>query len=289
MKIVSTTAEVRAAVGSARAAGRTIGFVPTMGALHRGHGSLIAAAKQANGFVVVSIFVNPLQFNDANDLAAYPTTTHADEELCRELGVDVILRPTVAEVYPLGFDTRVEPGDLAKNFEGAHRPGHFTGMATVVLKLLNMVFADDAYFGRKDFQQLAIVRRMVKDLNHPTRIHGIDTVREDDGLAMSSRNLKLTPRDRTSAARISEALRLVQSTTQQGVNVCEAVESARLFLAEDPAIEIEYLTAADAQSLRPVDSAAIEVTKDIVILVAARIGGIRLIDNVELNPERMTG
>lgn len=289
MKIVSTTAEVRAAVGSARAAGRTIGFVPTMGALHRGHGSLIAAAKQANDFVVVSIFVNPLQFNDANDLAAYPTTTHADEELCRELGADVILRPTVAEVYPVGFDTRVEPGDLATNFEGAHRPGHFTGMATVVLKLLNMVFADDAYFGRKDFQQLAIVRRMVEDLNHPTRIHGIDTVREDDGLAMSSRNLKLTPRDRTSAARISEALRLVQSATQQGVNVCNAVESARLFLAEDPAIEIEYLTAADAQSLRPVDSAAIEVTNDIVILVAARIGGIRLIDNVELNPERLTG
>lgn len=289
MKIVSTTAEVRAAVGSARAADRTIGFVPTMGALHRGHGSLISAAKRANGFVVVSIFVNPLQFNDANDLAAYPTTTHADEELCRELGVDVLLRPTIAEVYPLGFDTRVEPGHLAVNFEGAHRPGHFTGMATVVLKLLNIVLADDAYFGRKDFQQLAIVRRMVEDLNHSTRVHGIDTVREDDGLAMSSRNLKLTPSARTSAARISEALRLVQSATQQGVNVCEAVESARSFLAEDPAIEVEYLTAADAQSLQPVDRAAIDATKDIVILVAARIGGVRLIDNVVLNSERMTG
>lgn len=289
MKIVSTTAEVRAAVGSARAADRTIGFVPTMGALHRGHGSLISAAKRANGFVVVSIFVNPLQFNDANDLAAYPTTTHADEELCRELGVDVLLRPTIAEVYPLGFDTRVEPGHLAVNFEGAHRPGHFTGMATVVLKLLNIVLADDAYFGRKDFQQLAIVQRMVEDLNHSTRVHGIDTVREDDGLAMSSRNLKLTPSARTSAARISEALRLVQSATQQGVNVCEAVESARSFLAEDPAIEVEYLTAADAQSLQPVDRAAIDATKDIVILVAARIGGVRLIDNVVLNSERMTG
>ena len=289
MKIVSTTAEVRAAVGSARAADRTIGFVPTMGALHRGHGSLISAAKRANGFVVVSIFVNPLQFNDANDLAAYPTTTHADEELCRELGVDVLLRPTIAEVYPLGFDTRVEPGHLAVNFEGAHRPGHFTGMATVVLKLLNIVLADDAYFGRKDFQQLAIVQRMVEDLNHSTRVHGIDTVREDDGLAMSSRNVKLTPSARTSAARISEALRLVQSATQQGVNVCEAVESARSFLAEDPAIEVEYLTAADAQSLQPVDRAAIETTKDIVILVAARIGGVRLIDNVVLNSERMTG
>ena len=289
MKIVSTTAEVRAAVGSARAADRTIGFVPTMGALHRGHGSLISAAKRANGFVVVSIFVNPLQFNDANDLAAYPTTTHADEELCRELGVDVLLRPTIAEVYPLGFDTRVEPGHLAVNFEGAHRPGHFTGMATVVLKLLNIVLADDAYFGRKDFQQLAIVQRMVEDLNHSTRVHGIDTVREDDGLAMSSRNLKLTPSARTSAARISKALRLVQSATQQGVNVCEAVESARSFLAEDPAIEVEYLTAADAQSLQPVDRAAIDATKDIVILVAARIGGVRLIDNVVLNSERMTG
>lgn len=288
MRILGHTAELREEVGEARRAGKTVGFVPTMGALHQGHGALMSAAKSRNGFVVVSIFVNPLQFNDPRDLANYPSTAEQDEEICRNLGVDVIMRPSTAEVYPPGFDTTVVPGDLAARYEGAHRPGHFSGMATVVVKLLNMVLADDAYFGRKDFQQLAVVRRMVADLNHPTRVHGVETVREPDGLAMSSRNVNLDPDARRSAARINAALELVRTEWQIGKPLADAVDAGRRLLAQDPAVTIEYFEAADAVDLTPCDDETdARSESSVVVLAAARVGGVRLIDNVELNPREM--
>lgn len=194
MRVVTAIDDVRAAVRAARSNGGTVAFVPTMGALHSGHVSLIDRARAEASFIVVSIFVNPLQFNDSSDLAAYPRNAGADETMCEHAGVDLLWCPGVDVIYPEGFDTRVEPGALGSSLEGLHRPGHFAGMATVVLKLLNVIAPDVACFGRKDFQQLAVVRRMVRDFDLQVRVIGCPTVREDDGLALSSRNAKLSPR-----------------------------------------------------------------------------------------------
>ena len=278
MKIVDDPAEVRSAVEQARAEGHSVGFVPTMGALHEGHATLLRHAKSVNGFVVASIFVNPLQFNDPRDLANYPTTAPQDEALCNDLGIDLIYRPTVDDVYPHGFDTKVEPGVLAEVLEGLHRPGHFSGMATIVLKLFNIVDPDDTYFGKKDFQQLAIVRRMVTDFNLKVRVHGIETVREPDGLAMSSRNSKLSAEARSSATALNAALLEVHDRLSRGADLQEAVSSQRNVLSGNPQIDLEYFEAVDSATLRPPTSDA----KDLVVLVAAKVGGVRLIDNVEI-------
>ena len=280
MKIVGQTREVREFVRNARLRSMSVGFVPTMGALHAGHGDLIRHAKATNDFVVVSIFVNPLQFNDPADLAKYPRTDQADEELCRQLDVDLIYRPAIDDMYPGGFETRVEPGSLALPFEGQHRPGHFSGMATVVLKLLNIVGADDAYFGEKDFQQLAIVKRMVIDFNHPTRVHGVETVREGDGLAMSSRNVNLSSEGRLSARKLNAALNEVRHQISLGATLSDAVDVGRAVLDDDTSIEVEYFAAANPTDL----SQATETGDDVVILVAARVDGVRLIDNTIVSP-----
>ena len=279
MKIVDDPAEVRNAVQQARVAGHSIGFVPTMGALHEGHATLLKKAKATNGFVVASIFVNPLQFNDPRDLANYPTTAPQDEALCNDLGVDLIYRPTVDHVYPPGFDTRVEPGVLAEVLEGLHRPGHFSGMATIVLKLFNIVDPDDTYFGKKDYQQLAIVRRMVTDFNLKVRVHGIETVREPDGLAMSSRNTKLSAEARSSATALNAALIAVRDRLSRGADLQEAVASQRSELLGNPQIDLEYFEAVDSATLCPPTPNA----KDLVVVVAAKVGGVRLIDNVEIS------
>ncbi len=279
MKIVHDTADVRRAIEQARSAGHSIGFVPTMGALHDGHASLFTHAKSINGFVVASIFVNPLQFNDPGDLASYPTTAQDDEAICVERGVDLVYRPTIDDVYPDGFDTRVEPGALADVLEGQHRPGHFSGMATVVLKLFNIVDPDDTYFGKKDFQQLAIVQRMVTDFNLKVRVHGVETVRESDGLAMSSRNSKLSVSARMAAAKLSAALFEVRRRVSQGTDPSEAVTSQRNALLSYPDIEVEYLELVDSSSLR----APASESNHLVVLVAAKVGGVRLIDNVEIS------
>ena len=279
MKIVDDPAEVRNAVQQARVAGHSIGFVPTMGALHEGHATLLRHAMATNGFVVASIFVNPLQFNDPRDLANYPTTAPQDEALCNDLGVDLIYRPTVDHVYPPGFDTRVEPGVLAEVLEGLHRPGHFSGMATIVLKLFNIVDPDDTYFGKKDYQQLAIVRRMVTDFNLKVRVHGIETVREPDGLAMSSRNTKLSAEARSSATALNAALIAVRDRLSRGADLQEAVASQRSELLGNPQIDLEYFEAVDSATLCPPTPNA----KDLVVVVAAKVGGVRLIDNVEIS------
>ncbi len=281
MRIVTTIADVRTAVRDAKSAGRAVSFVPTMGALHGGHASLLHRARKEGSFVVASIFVNPLQFNDPNDLAAYPRTAEADEALCKSAGVDLVWRPTAETIYPADFDTRVEPGKLAAGLEGLHRPGHFGGMATVVLKLLNVVTPDVAFFGLKDFQQFAIVRRMVRDLDVPVKIVGCPTVREEDGLAMSSRNAKLSPESRMLAAHLSRVIHAAARAMRSGERADRARDLAFSDLSSQSAIEIEYLEVVDRDSLLPVVD---EPTANAVVLVAAVVGGIRLIDNVEVVP-----
>lgn len=282
MRIVSAIDDVRAAVRAARSSGGTIAFVPTMGALHAGHVALIDRARTECSFVVVSIFVNPLQFNDPKDLAAYPRTAEADEALCETAGVDLVWRPEGDTIYPSGFDTRVEPGALASNLEGLHRPGHFVGMATVVLKLLNIVSPDVACFGRKDFQQLAIVRRMVRDLDVPVQVIGCPTVREDDGLALSSRNAKLNPDSRATATNLCRVIRQAARDLKSGERADQVRQQAASDLASQPGIDLEYLEVVDRDSLAPIYD---DRTANAVVLVAAFVGGVRLIDNVEVATE----
>jgi len=282
LRVVTAIDDVRAAVRTARSRGERVAFVPTMGALHPGHVSLIDRAHEEASFVVVSIFVNPLQFNDPTDLAAYPRTAHADEALCEKAGVDLVWRPGTDTIYPAGFDTRVELGALASDLEGLHRPGHFAGMATVVLKLLNVVAPDLACFGRKDFQQLAIVRRMVRDFDVPVRIIGCPTVREADGLAISSRNTKLSPEARALATNLSRVIDQAARTMRAGERADSARQVAMSDLASRPNIEIEYLDVVDRDSLSPIRD---ERTENAVVVVAAVVGGVRLIDNVEVAAE----
>ena len=206
MDVITTPAAMQQWTAMQRSAGHRVGLVPTMGALHEGHFALVARARQSNDCVVVSIFVNPLQFNRADDFDAYPRPIDDDLAMCRNHDVDAVYAPTAAAMYPAGFETTVEPGALAEPLEGAGRPGHFRGVTTVVAKLLGAVRPDEAVFGRKDFQQLAIIRRMTIDLDMGIEIVGLDTVREPDGLAMSSRNRRLTAAQRSAAVCVPQAL-----------------------------------------------------------------------------------
>ena len=279
MRVVTAIEDVRTAVLAAKSQGGAVAFVPTMGALHRGHVSLIDRARNEASFIVVSIFVNPLQFNDPTDLAAYPSNAEADDAICAEAGVDLVWCPGVDVIYPDGFDTRVEPGALGGGLEGLHRPGHFAGMATVVLKLLNVVTPDVAYFGRKDFQQLAIVRRMVRDFDLRVRIIGCPTVREADGLALSSRNTKLSPEARGVAVHLSRVIHQAVSTMRSGGRADQARHNALADLASVPDIHLEYLDVVDRDSLSPVVD---DRTENAIVVVAAVVGGVRLIDNCEV-------
>lgn len=285
MLVVSLVEDLRAACAETNDSTLKIGFVPTMGALHRGHCHLIEVAKQAGCFVVVSIFVNPLQFNQQADLDCYPRTLEADLAMCRELGVDVVFTPQLSEMYPKGFDTHVDPGSLALNMEGSSRPGHFRGMATVVLKLFMMVSPDIAYFGKKDYQQLAIIRRMAIDFNLPIAITGVDTVRESDGLAMSSRNAQLTGPERVNAALFYEILQALEVDVRVATNnsdVESAVSRATNSLAAIPGYSFEYLVLCEASTLLPYSSLALTNEMNLVALGAIRSSSVRLIDNIEI-------
>jgi pantoate--beta-alanine ligase len=277
LRTVTTIVELRDTIKAARISGRLVAFVPTMGALHKGHASLIRRARAEGCYVVASIFVNPLQFNDPADLASYPRTDQADEEMCRAAGVDLLWKPSVADLYPDGFDTAVAPGRLGDVLEGAQRPGHFAGMATVVLKLFNSVTPDLAFFGQKDFQQLAIVRRMVRDFDLPIEIVGCPTVRESDGLAMSSRNVKLTREGRAVAAGLSRAIGEAAAMMRSGEAADRARQHALDALASLAGVDVEYLEVVDGDSLEVVHGAD---TINAVVVIAARVDGVRLIDNV---------
>jgi pantoate--beta-alanine ligase len=279
MRIVRTVGELRDAVAGPRREGRTIGLVPTMGALHEGHAELLRRARADNDVVVMSLFVNPAQFDDAGDLAAYPRTEEADAAIARAEGVDLIFAPPPAEVYPPGFATTVSVAGPALGLESAHRgTAHFEGVATVVLKLLNMAGPDVAYFGRKDGQQLAVVRRMVRDLDVPVRIEEVATVRDPDGLALSSRNVRLGPGDRERALALHAALRAAADRVAGGTRDAPSVLAAAHAALEPYAVDPEYLAVVDADSFRPLE----EIDGRALIAIAARVGDVRLIDNLPL-------
>ncbi len=279
---VETIAEVRAAVRTARVQKKLIGFVPTMGALHDGHAALIEACRKEAGFVVVSIFVNPTQFGPDEDFDRYPRTPEADLALCAEAGADVVFQPGVERMYPTGPSaTFVEVPGLSSALEGAARPGHFRGVATVVLKLLNIVGPDVAHFGEKDYQQLLVIRRLVADLNVPVEIHGVPTVREPDGLALSSRNRYLDADDRRAAAVLWRALQEATTAVAAGEREADRVRQIlRTAVESEGRTRLEYAEVADAATLEPL--AILEPGRPARALLAARVGPARLIDNAAL-------
>lgn len=280
-RLVRTRTELADALGPARA-GRTRAVVMTMGALHEGHLSLVRAARERADEVVVTIFVNPLQFGPSEDLERYPRDLEGDLALLAGAGADLVFAPDVAQVYPDGDPVvRVSAGALGERLEGAHRPGHFDGVLTVVLKLLHLVRPDVAFFGRKDAQQLMAVRRMVADLDVPVEIVGVETVRDDDGVALSSRNAYLDAEQRISARALNRALRAAQAAAGAGAPADEVRRAAAEVLASEPGVVVDYVALVDDTAT----DVAADATGPAVLAVAARVGTTRLIDNVTLTLE----
>ncbi len=275
MKTLRTVAELRAALADAP---RPVGLVPTMGYFHDGHLSLMRAAREQNATVVVSLFVNPAQFGPNEDLAAYPRDEENDARLAEAVGVDILFAPRVDEVYPAGFSTSVAVAELTEPLDGAARPGHFEGVTTVVTKLFNLVGPDAAYFGQKDAQQALVIRKLVRDLDMPVRIEVCPTIREADGLAMSSRNAYLEPDEREQADALSRALRAAEQAVDLGQVDAAAVLAAARGELDAAGIEPEYLELLSATDLSP----AQRVNGTTLLAVAARIGRARLIDNTML-------
>lgn len=277
--IVHLGSEIRNIVLAAQAAGQRVGLTPTMGALHDGHLSLAAAARRECDVVVATVFVNPTQFAPHEDYQLYPRDLQADAAKLAQCGCDYVFAPAVDEMYPTGFETTIDVGSIAHPLEGEHRPTHFAGVATVVLKLMNLVPANVAYFGQKDYQQVLVVRRMVHDLNVPTTIHVCPTVREPDGLAMSSRNSYLDTEERQRAAGLHASLKLAEQLATEGeksaIKLRQVVEAK---LAEIGGIDVEYVAFVRAGSIDPVETLA----GPTVALIAARVGRTRLIDNLQI-------
>ena len=264
-------------VAAARGRGLTIGLVPTMGALHQGHGALIRRAREENGYVVATIFVNPTQFDRPDDFQKYPRNIEADLAFCDRMGVDAVFAPDVREMYPGEIQASVEVAGVSSRFEGEFRPGHFRGVATVVAKLFHIVPADRAYFGEKDAQQLAVIQKMVADLNFPVVIVPVPTVRERDGLAMSSRNRRLTPEERGIAPFLYQALCEAERLILSGSQSAEAVRRGALaVLSRNPALRVQYLDVVDSATFQPVETIAGTVR----IVAAVWLGEVRLIDNL---------
>jgi pantoate--beta-alanine ligase len=281
MDTVGTAAACRDLLDHARARGRTVGLVPTMGALHAGHISLIRRARAECDVVVVSIFVNPLQFGDPEDIAHYPRTLEHDLAACAEAGVDVVFAPTVTEMYPswpAPVPTTVSVSGVSCGWEGASRPGHFDGVATVVAKLFSIAGPARAYFGEKDYQQLAVVRRLVADLSLAIDVVGCTTVREPDGLALSSRNVRLTSGQRHAAVVLSRALTAGQAALERGVRDAATVSGVmRSVVALEPSVQLDYAVAVGVDDL--VERGQIDDPGSVRLLIAADVGPVRLIDN----------
>lgn len=272
---VQSIEDLRARVRAARMAGLRIGCVPTMGALHAGHLSLVEAAKRESDFVVLTIFVNPTQFGPNEDFTKYPRPLERDIDLCRSAGVDVVFHPEVADVYPAPNATYVDVPALDRILEGAFRPGHFRGVATIVLKLFNLVLPDVAFFGQKDYQQQLLLKHMAADLNVPVEIRTCPTLRDPDGLAMSSRNIYLSPAERQTALSLSQTLKLAHDLIQRRATPTEIRAAMRQHLESFPGVKIDYATITDAHTLGEVT----ELVPQMVALIAARVGTTRLIDN----------
>jgi pantoate--beta-alanine ligase len=277
MKVARTIESVRRLVKAARIAGRKIGFVPTMGALHIGHISLIEAAKKNCDFVVVSIFVNPTQFGPNEDFTKYPRPIEADLNICRKAGVNLVFVPTPKAMYPGENLTWVNVEKISEPLCGKFRPGHFRGVATVCAKLFNIVLPDVAYFGQKDAQQAIVIKRMVADLNMPLKIVICPTVREKNGLAMSSRNQYLTPQQKKDAAYIYKSLQKCRQMIKQGGrDTKKIIAEMRKVLKQIPSVEIQYVSIVDAETLQNID----KVADKILVAVAVKVGSTRLIDNI---------
>ncbi len=282
MQLIRTIAEWRALRDTARRAGRRVGFVPTMGALHAGHLALAAQARAECEMAVASIFVNPTQFNDARDLEAYPRTEASDAAQLAQVGVDVIFAPSAVEMYPDGFATSIDVGPIAEPLEGATRGAvHFRGVATVVAKLLNIIQPDRAYFGQKDAQQVLVITRLVRDLDLPVEIVTCPTVREPDGLALSSRNARLSPDARHRALGLSAALFRMRDDAMSGARRAEVLQATGFDVLSHHGIlseHVDYLAVVDRNTLAP-----LEVVEDgALIAIAAHVDGVRLIDNIVL-------
>jgi pantoate--beta-alanine ligase len=277
--LVGSIDAVREAAAQARRRGLSIGLVPTMGALHAGHASLIRAARAETGYVVVSIFVNPIQFGPKEDLARYPQNLEQDEELCKREAVDLIFAPDAATLYPPDYRTYVEVQQLQDVLCGAARPGHFRGVVTVVLKLFHIVAPDIAYFGQKDAQQARIIRHMVQDLNVPVELRLCPIVREPDGLALSSRNQYLNPDERRRATVLFQALQEAKSRIEQGERDGRALRLALTARIEaTPGAVLDYAAVVDAETLQPLEY----LKGDVLLALAVRFGATRLIDNLPL-------
>ncbi|WP_067531496.1 pantoate--beta-alanine ligase [Nocardia crassostreae] len=272
LTVLHDPAVVQSVVKALRAVGRKVALVPTMGALHEGHLELVRLAKRTNQVVIVSIFVNPLQFNEAADLDKYPRTLEADVELLRGEGVELVFAPSPADMYPDGPRTTVHAGPLGDELEGAHRPGHFAGVLTVVAKLFQICLPHEAFFGEKDYQQLTLIRQLVRDLNFDLRIVPVVTVREADGLALSSRNRFLDPVQRELATTLSAALAAGRHAAAFGPDA--VLKTAHEVLATAPEIELEYI------ELRGSDLGPVQDSGNARLLIAARVGSTRLIDNI---------
>lgn len=283
MKIAKSIAETRAEVRALKSSGKKLGLVPTMGALHDGHLSLVRLAKQQCDAVAASIFVNPKQFGPNEDFAKYPRSFERDREMLEAAGLDLLFAPTVEEMYPPGSTTSVNVEGLSERLDGVSRPGHFRGVTTVVSKLFNIVEPDIAFFGQKDAGQVAIIKRMVRDLDLPVEIVVGPILREPDGLAISSRNAYLNAKERKQALVLSRALKKVESSIRNGtIGTKQLIDAARQVFAEEPEARVDYVAIVNPETLEPVD----DVSKGALIAVAAYVGSTRLIDNVVVEPKQ---
>lgn len=280
MKICRTIRDFRAIIAEMRTQG-SVGLVTTMGALHPGHMALVQAASNDHPNVVATIFVNPTQFGNPADLETYPRTEESDLEMLRAAGVGAVLIPEVAEIYPDGDETIVETTNLANVYHGVVRPGHYRGVATVVTKLFNIAGADAAYFGEKDYQQLAVIRRMARDLCVPTHVIGVPTVREADGLAMSSRNVRLTPADRAAAPILIAALTAAQVMIEDGATIEDAARIITATVATEPLATLKAVDIVDAATFQPATGTP---TAPVGIMISAEFGEVLLIDQKEVTP-----
>ena len=281
MEICESVESIRAVVAGYRALGERVGLVTTMGALHEGHLTLMRRAREDHDRVVATIFVNPTQFGEVADLAHYPSDDARDIDLLKGLGVDALFLPEVEVIYPPGDETIVETTELANKLHGKVRPGHFRGVATVVARLFNICLPDAAYFGEKDYQQLQVIRKMVRDLHFPLEVVGVPTVREPDGLAMSSRNVRLTPEDRAAAVVINQSLTEAEALAAKGATVDDLRAAIRTRIKSEPRAILRAVDIVAAGSLAPISG---PLEEKIAIMISAEFGGVLLIDQREIAP-----
>lgn len=282
MEIFKEISPLKAFLKDVRKAGKTIGLVPTMGALHRGHLSLIEAAKASNDITVSTVFVNPTQFNNPNDLLKYPRTLDKDTEMLKEVRCDVLFAPETSELYPKTSSLKLDFGTLDKVMEGEFRPGHFSGVGLIVSKLFNIVQPDNAYFGQKDWQQFAVISKLVEELNFPLKLHSVPTLRETDGLALSSRNLRLTPEQRKIATVFYRALQFAQKELLEKGDLNTIKKQVKALVEKENGVKLEYFEIADSKNLNVLEN--VDKANQPILCIAGFVGEVRLIDNLFLFP-----